>query len=578
MSNIEINDFSTEFYEDFREDANYLADNINRTMSDMARRYGGALEDVDRYFDKHRSNFLRLFETIVGTEVISNRARIDDVLKDAILAGLAVCASTSRGGNRDSDDFIAGEFDNNPFLRDLQRSSRHDDRGRDRDRGGSRYGRRNTVDYHTRRDRSKTDREDTRRTTRRRSSNVEAPRGRIAAITKPNKAQETNGTNNASRYERAERKERVGNRETRETQPTPTPEVTDLKVGDVVTSQNFNNGEKLRYGLAYIAGDEQVVYNGETLEVEDFLGSNEVDYEQHRIDRFYPDILGDGNKTNLTEVALREAEKVKDQTIKRFVNDPANPEASAVADPKLFQHAVSGSYEEPMRLHTHTYHPIDLRNNILEDHGGTTDWFDKHALFVKADQVLDLGNISNDAIEQLRHITTTDKVLDMVGELIKVAGKIDPFVWRLLHDYITTGFNKRLISLDLNVVVSSITADWTGFRDWLKDNRPELAETLNHKNGITSGLSVESGEEGNFLVVSRNTLYLPIGSYDLDFASATADQGFAVVNEETKIFKFINQLMANNLDTLYISTLDGQVMAVRDLSGVMGVRYFITKE
>ena len=79
-------------------------------------------------------------------------------------------------------------------------------------------------------------------------------------------------------------------------------------------------------------------------------------------------------------------------------------------------------------------------------------------------------------------------------------------------------------------------------------------------------------------MVSRNTLYLPIGSYDLDFASATADQGFAVVNEETKIFKFINQLMANNLDTLYIATLDGQVMAVRDLSGVMGVRYFITKE
>ena len=40
MSNIEINDFSTEFYEDFREDAGYLADSINRTMSDMARRYG----------------------------------------------------------------------------------------------------------------------------------------------------------------------------------------------------------------------------------------------------------------------------------------------------------------------------------------------------------------------------------------------------------------------------------------------------------------------------------------------------------------------------------------------------------
>lgn len=558
MSNIEINDFSPRFDDDFREDVGYMADNINRILSELARRYAGALDDLDRYFGEHRNNFLELFETIIATEVLERRQSLDNVLSDAILASLAVCAKTIRSGNRDSDDWINGELENNPFLREAARSSRRDDRDR-----GSRYSsRRNTADYHARRDKPKErrgNRDDSRRSSRR-TSNVEVPRGRIAAITSPKPVEE-----------RAAHHERENTVTPRKVEPTS------LKSGDVVTSANFTVMDKFSFGLAYVAGVEQVVYNGDTLEVEEFTGANDVDYEQHRIDRFYPDILGDGNKTDLTTIALREAEKVKDQTIKRFVSNPQETDVEPTADPKLFQHAKSGSYEEPMRILTHIYHPVDLRNNILEDHGGTVAWFDKNALFVKADQVVTLGEISNDTILGLKNLIATDRVLEMVGELIKLAGKIDPFVWRLIHDYITIGFNKRLVSLDLNITMSSITADWTEFREWLKNTRPELAETLNHKNGITTGLSVEETEEGTNLIINRNTLYLPIGSYDLDFASATAEQGFAVVNEQTKIFKFINQLMVDGLEILYIATLDGQVMAVRDLSGVMGVRYYISK-
>ena len=562
MSNIEINDFSPRFDDDFREDVGYMADNINRILSELARRYAGALDDLDRYFGEHRNNFLELFETIIATEVLERRQSLDNVLSDAILASLAVCAKTIRSGNRDSDDWINGELENNPFLREAARSSRRDDRDRDRDHGSRYSSRRNTADYHARRDKPKErrgNRDDSRRSSRR-TSNVEVPRGRIAAITSPKPVEE-----------RAVYQEREN---------TVTPrkvEQTSLKSGDVVTSANFTVMDKFSFGLAYVAGVEQVVYNGDTLEVEEFTGANDVDYEQHRIDRFYPDILGDGNKTDLTTIALREAEKVKDQTIKRFVSNPQDPDVEPEADPKLFQHAQSGSYEEPMRILTHIYHPVDLRNNILEDHGGTAAWFDKNSLFVKADQVVTLGEISNDTILGLRNLIATDRVLEMVGELIKLAGKVDPFVWRLLHDYITIGFNKRLVSLDLNITMSSITADWTEFREWLKNTRPELAETLNHKNGITAGLSVEEEEDGTNLIISRNTLYLPIGSYDLDFASATAEQGFAVVNDQTKIFKFINQLMADGIEILYVTTLDGQVMAVRDLSGVMGVRYYISK-
>lgn len=562
MSNIEINDFSPRFDDDFREDVGYMADNINRILSELARRYAGALDDLDRYFGEHRNNFLELFETIIATEVLERRQSLDNVLSDAILASLAVCAKTIRSGNRDSDDWINGELENNPFLREAARSSRRDDRDRDRDRGSRYSSRRNTADYHARRDKPKErrgNRDDSRRSSRR-TSNVEVPRGRIAAITSPKPVEE-----------RAVYQERENTVTPRKVEPTS------LKSGDVVTSANFTAMDKFSFGLAYVAGVEQVVYNGDTLEVEEFTGANDVDYEQHRIDRFYPDILGDGNKTDLTTIALREAEKVKDQTIKRFVSNPQETDVEPTADPKLFQHAKSGSYEEPMRILTHIYHPVDLRNNILEDHGGTVAWFDKNALFVKADQVVTLGEISNDTILGLKNLIATDRVLEMVGELIKLAGKIDPFVWRLIHDYITIGFNKRLVSLDLNITMSSITADWTEFREWLKNTRPELAETLNHKNGITTGLSVEETEEGTNLIINRNTLYLPIGSYDLDFASATAEQGFAVVNEQTKIFKFINQLMVDGLEILYITTLDGQVMAVRDLSGVMGVRYYISK-
>ena len=562
MSNIEINDFSPRFDDDFREDVGYMADNINRILSELARRYAGALDDLDRYFGEHRNNFLELFETIIATEVLERRQSLDNVLSDAILASLAVCAKTIRSGNRDSDDWINGELENNPFLREAARSSRRDDRRDDRDRGSRYSSRRNTADYHARRDKPKErrgNRDDSRRSSRR-TSNVEVPRGRIAAITSPKPVEE-----------RAVYQARENTVTPRKVEPTS------LKSGDVVTSANFTAMDKFSFGLAYVAGDEQVVYNGDTLEVEEFTGANDVDYEQHRIDRFYPDILGDGNKTDLTTIALREAEKVKDQTIKRFVSNPQETDVEPTADPKLFQHAKSGSYEEPMRILTHIYHPVDLRNNILEDHGGTVAWFDKNALFVKADQVVTLGEISNDTILGLKNLIATDRVLEMVGELIKLAGKIDPFVWRLIHDYITIGFNKRLVSLDLNITMSSITADWTEFREWLKNTRPELAETLNHKNGITTGLSVEETEEGTNLIINRNTLYLPIGSYDLDFASATAEQGFAVVNEQTKIFKFINQLMVDGLEILYIATLDGQVMAVRDLSGVMGVRYYISK-
>lgn len=565
MSNIEINDFSPRFDDDFREDVGYMADNINRILSELARRYGGALDELDRYFDEHRNNFLELFETIIATEVLDRRQPLENVLPDAILASLAVCAKTARGGNRDSDDWVNGELDNNPFLREAARSSRRDDRGRRDDRNSRYTSRRSTADYHARRDKPKErrgNRDDSRRSSRR-SSSVEAPRGRIAAVTSPAPVEERQSTRETTTQRQP-------------VQPVQ-PVIKGLESGDVVTSANFNVMDKFSFGLAYIAGSEQVVFNGDTLEVEDFTGANDVDYEQHRIDRFYPDILGDGNKTDLTAAAIREAEKVKDQTIKRFVSNPAEPEAEQVADPKLFHHAQSGWYEEPMRILTHIYHPIDLRNNILEDHGGTTAWFDKNALFVKADQVIELHDISNDALLSLKNFIETDKVLDMVTELIKLAGKIDPFVWRLLHDYATVGFNKRLVSLDLNITMGSITADWTEFREWLKNSRPELAETLNHKNGITVGLSVENNENGKNLIIGRNTLYFPIGSYDLDFASATAEQGFAVVTEQTKIFKFINQLMSEGVEVLYISTLDGQVMAVRDLSGVMGVRYYISK-
>ena len=48
MSNIEINDFSPRFDDDFREDVGYMADNINRILSELARRYAGALDDLDR--------------------------------------------------------------------------------------------------------------------------------------------------------------------------------------------------------------------------------------------------------------------------------------------------------------------------------------------------------------------------------------------------------------------------------------------------------------------------------------------------------------------------------------------------
>lgn len=559
MANIETNDFSKNFDDDFYNDIPYIADRINEVLDDLARDFGGQLSELNRNFSNHRSGFMEILENIVGNEVIQRRRSLDDVLVDAILAGAAVCAKTIRRGTRESEDWVAAEFSGNPFLEDIERSSR---RERPRSSGGSdRYGRserRNAGDYHRRRSATtttqRTERDDTRRNERRR---VDVPRGRIAAITKPDAAEPVETT--TTQYTRSE----------------PVAKAPEMKAGDVVISSNFAESG-VGYGLLYIAGDEQVVFQDGSLEITEF-GASEVDYEQHRIDRFYPDILGGTGKTELTAIALREAEKVKDQTINRFVNDPANPDNS-VDDPKLFQYATSGSYTDVLQIPTKSFSPVDIRDSLVELHTGDLQWFAKHALFVKVEQVIDLTDVSNDCILRLKNLINGDKVLEIVSAIVQLSDKIDPVVWRILHDYITTGFNKRLVSLDLNIIMSSITADWMEFRDWLQNNKPEFGETLNMANGITSGLHINDATETTptQLIITRNTLFLPIHSYDLDFASATASEGFAVLTEQSKIFKFVNDLMNGGTQVLYVTTMDGKTMAFRDISGVMGGRYFVT--
>lgn len=564
MANVEINDFSENFDRDFRDDVGYIADRSNDALDELDRNYGGQLTDLNRNFGAHRNNFLDLIENIIGNEVMQNRAHLDDILTDAIFAAIAVCAKTIRRGNRDSEDWIANEFENNPFLRDVERSSRRDSR-RDEGRRSSRYNnRRSAADYHSRRDRPterRSERDEGRRSKRRGGgSSTSVPRGRIASITKPRveEREEEVVEQTQSRPERAQRPAKLEN-------------------GSVILSTNLAQ-TGTAYGLLYVAGEEQVEYNGQSLEIAEFTGDSAVDYEQHRIDRFYPDILGDGSKTDLTAVALREAEKVKDQTIKRFVSDPTDENAEKVSDTKLFQHAQSGSYDEVISYPAKQFSHVELREALIEEHTGTPDWFAKHALFVKVEQIISLDGISNDTYELLKYLVETDKVLETVGTLIKLSDKIDPVVWRLLHDYTTTGFNKRLVSLDLDVRIDSISADWNAFRDWLKDNRPELAETLNMKNGILNGMRVYESEGNKFIGIRRDTIYIPIASYDLDFSAATASEGFAVLNDQTKIYNLVKPLMAENIPVLYITTLDGQTMAVRDISGVMGARFYVTKE
>lgn len=564
MANLETNDFSESFDKDFYNDLSYIADQVNLKLEDLDQDHGGQLEELNRNFSPHRNNFLDLLENIISNEVLRNRRSLDDILTDAILASAAVCAGTIRRTTRESQDWVRGETENNPFLAEISRNSRdRRDSGRRTERTSSRYSRteRNPVDYHRRRDSGRTEarpaRDSSRRTTRRTSAPVEVPRGRIAAVTQP-------------------KREEV--QETHQQRSSPPPVVQQVKTGEVILSTNLEQ-TGVSYGLLYVAGDEQVVYSGSGLEVAEFTGESEVDYNAHRIDLFFPDILGDGNKTELTAIAIREAEKAKDQTIQRYIMDPnAEEGAELLADPKLFKYASSGSYKEELRFPTRAFHPVEVRDTLVEEHTGDINWFAKHALFVKVEQAIGLSDMSNDNVLRLKGMINCEKVLDTVAALIELSDKLDPVVWRLLHDYITVGFNKRLVSLDLNILVGSITADWEEFRVWLQANRPELAETLNIKNGIMNGLSVETVENVNNLIIRRDTLFLPINSYDLDFASATASQGFAVLTDQSKIFKFVNDLMSGGITVLYLTTLDGQSLAVRDISGVMGSRYFVTKE
>lgn len=566
MAHIETSDFSRAFKGDFDRDLDYLADKANDAIIELAEKHGGQFDEIERNFNAVRPAFMKVYETIVYGAYFDYKDSMEDIVKDAPFAALVLLAleiDSRRFGSADADDFIKEELDGNPYLEDVEDGGSSRSRRDIQRRSLSRSSRNRSSGREERSTRTRTS---SRRSSRSRDDYDDKPkrRGRLAK-------REREESNDAPR-ERNVEVERVTKIEPK------------VKIGDVVTSANFVADENTIIAPVYLIGHEQVILTEEGLKVVEYTGTNEVDYEKHRIDRFFPDILGGKNAANeLSLIALREAEKVKDQTISGYVTNPDNPN-EVNADPKLFMYLKSATYTTPLTQHALSYDPNSIRNLIIEEHNGDITWFANHALNVCIIQSVPVMNCSNDGIERLKALWECKQMHVVVQYLYELATYIDVAAWKFIHDTLTDRLNARLLRNNLNINLDSITADWDAFKDLIATQYPNLAEMQNMTIGVFDGFecNVETLEDESkdvTLRILRNTVYLPIPSFDLDLGSPSIVDNCGVLLKDSIMFNVVKDHFTTSETgtSIYLVTTDNLVLEVLNASSMVNPQLYIMR-
>lgn len=547
MALFEEQDFQGRFFDDFGRDAEIIIDRINGTLEGLARDYGDPFRLIAEKIADVREDIADSISVALSEEVINKRMRLDDILNDVIDAVFMrmaeeIMAKDQNIGSADTYDFVMEQFDNNPYLAPSRGRSRG--RGRDdRDRGGRSRGR---DDRGRGRGRDVGGRAATSRTRDRsargagpESKRVDAPsRGRGRLVPESQKRQQT---------------------QREEVQHAPVVETNTIENGTIITSANRAD-TGVAFAPLYIVGEEQTEFMDGNLVVTDYTGRNEVDYEKHRVDLLFTNIIGAGAATTsntLTENAIRRAEEAIDRKISGFVKGGENEEQ--VIDSKFFEHAKSvhyGTIQEQMSLN---FDPIDVRDNILDVHGGDYAWFRDNAMIVDVDQYVDFGD-SNDALLQVQALLKTTNYLEAVKNLIQLSGVIDAARWKFLHDFLTRNLNIIMLRYArLGQRVDSITGDWTDLAEFLK-TVDESKRTLMMANFSKLLMNLEAlrVDDKNMIKVSRTVVYLPLTSYECELASASVKTGIVRIDTNTKIFNLVAKLFNDNTrGALSFVTLDG---------------------
>lgn len=546
MALFEEQDFHGQFFDDFGRDADMIIDRINGTLEGLARDYGDPFRLIAEQIADVRVEVADSISQVLASEVIDKRMRLDDILNDVIDAVFMKMArqlmdKDQNIGSNETYDFVLDQYDSNPYLAESRGRGRggrgRDDRGArgrgrdDRGRGGRG---RDTGSRASTRDRSRGNSYDSKRT-----DTPARGRGRLVPESQKRQQQSTR----------------------EETQQTaPVVEVNTIENGTVITSTNRSE-TGVPFAPLYIVGEEQTEFMDGNLVVTDYTGKNEVDYEKHRVDLLFTNIIGSGAATasnTLTENAIRRAEEAIDRKISGFVKNPENEEEQVI-DSKFFQHAKSTQYDTTQTQVALQFDPIDVRDSILDAHGGDYSWFRDNAMIVNVDQLVDFGD-SNDALLQVQALLATTNYLEVVKSLIQLSGILDAARWKFLHDFITRNLNIIMLRYArLGQRVDSITGDWTDLANFLK-TVDETKRTLMMANfpKLLSNLEAFRDENKNLLKVRRTVVYLPLTSFECELASASVKTGIVRVDKNTKIYNLVAKLFNDDTyGSLSFVTLDG---------------------
>lgn len=547
MALFEEQDFQGQFFDDFGRDADMIIDRINGTLEGLARDYGDPFRLIAEQIADVRLDIVDSICAVLVAEVLDKRMRLDDVLNDVIDAVFMKMAREIMDkdqsiGSGETYDFILDQFDSNPYLAESRgrgRSRGRDDRnsrGRGRDDRGRSSGRGRDVGG-----RASTRGRDRSRGNGYESKRADAPtRGRGRLVPESQKRQQ------------AQREEVQHN--------TPVVHSNTIENGTVITSANRAD-TGVMFAPLYIVGEEQTEFMDGDLVVTDYTGKSEVDYEKHRVDLLFTNIIGAGAATTsntLTENAIRRAEEAIDRKISGFVKNPDNEEEQVI-DSKFFQHAKSTHYGTIQQQFTLNFDPIDVRDNILDAHGGDYAWFRDNAMIVDVDQYVDFGN-SNDALLQVQALLKTTNYMEVVKSLIQLSGVIDAARWKFLHDFITRNLNIIMLRYArLGQRVDSITGDWADLAAFLK-TVDESKRTLMMANFSKLLVNLEAlrEDERNFLKVRHSVVYLPLTSFECELASASVKSGIVRIDKNTKIYNLVAKLFNDDTyGSLSFVTLDG---------------------
>lgn len=535
MSYFRPDDFSNDFHNDFRrDDADFIINRLNDSMDALVRDYGEPfrlLADEINHDSRLAQSIAKNIGAMLYEVVIKGRNGLDQSINDIIDAvilqtGKNMMDKDNRLGNDNTYNFVCNSLDRNPFMQpardDRDYRNNRNNGPRTNDRGSSsRYSQ-------------------TTQQSRREGSSQPLSQGRLVS-----------------------EKDRVKNEPARSERQEEQRNVPQLNNGDLVTALNRQESG-VDFAPAYIVGDEQTIYMDGKLQVIDYTGTTPVDYEKHRVDLFFPNIIGASAQAatnSLTETAIRKAEEAMDLKITGYLQNPEAPDEPMTADSKLFQAVKSMSYQAKQTIFGLTLDTIDVRDSIISTHNGSHEWFRDNAMIVEVDQMVDFGD-GNDALLNMQSISKTTNYADLVKWLINLSRFIDASRWKFLHDHLTRQLNIIMLRYArLGVTVSTFTGDWNELASFLENADQSKRTLMQSRFGkMIENLEIDRDVETGFnmIKVKHTLVYLPVASYECELASASVKTGVVTVAKDTKLYSLVSRLYENNVyGEMSFVTLDG---------------------